>query len=71
LYNDKKIKQEDYNNQVDDYNNVLNLFNSFYFDIKLSEEIVKTDTSNIKSDIEKLIIMGKIPFVDKTTNAKC
>lgn len=78
LYDDKKLNEQDYtnqvnnfNNQINDYNQVLSKFNSFYFNIKLTEPIVKQDTSVIKSNIEALIRMGKIEYVDDTTNAKC
>jgi hypothetical protein len=78
LYNDKKLNEENYtnqvnnfNNQVNDYKQVLTKFNSVYVDIKLKESVVKQDTSSIKSDIEALIKMGKIEFVDDTTNVQC
>ena len=70
-YQDKKLSEEEYNDALDNYNVILNSFNSFYFNIKLSEEIIQTDTSNIKANIEALIRMGKIEYVDDTTNAKC
>jgi hypothetical protein len=78
LYSDKKLNEETYtnqvnnfNNQINDYKQVLSKFNSVYVDIKLKESIVKQDTSSIKSDIEALIKMGKIEFVDDTTNVQC
>jgi hypothetical protein len=78
LYSDKKLNEETYtkqvnnfNNQINDYKQVLSKFNSVYVDIKLKESIVNQDTSSIKSDIEALIKMGKIEFVDDTTNVQC
>jgi hypothetical protein len=50
------------------YLELYKILSNTYFNIKY---VNNKDTSNIKSDIEKLIIMGKIPFVDETTNAKC
>ena len=61
---DSSIKKI-YNDLMTDFINVF----------KVSEQkegsTNQTNKSNIKSDIEKLIRMGKIEFVDDTTNAKC
>jgi hypothetical protein len=53
------------------YTDLLSDFVSISKITEQKKKIIKQDTSSIKSDIEALIRMGKIEFVDDTTNVQC
>lgn len=53
------------------YTDLLSDFISISKVTEQKKKIFKQDTSVIKSNIETLIRMGKIEYVDDTTNAKC
>lgn len=53
------------------YTDLLSDFISISKVTEQKKKIIKQDTSVIKSNIEALIRMGRIEYVDDTTNAKC